>query len=616
MKHGLLSKITAILLAALLIGAVPASAYAATQSYNPVIYIPDMTEIVLYQSPNTLQEREIFDPQGDKMQQHIMDIVAGLLQASKNVSAGSAKIAQAINEIFSPIQCDQYGNPKNTNLGPATYNNPVAYNVNQPIYTDNIAAFVTAAQRKVSDKEIFVFTYDWRIDASENAELLRLYIERVKASTGKKKVSLLTAGYGGVVANAYLYYFPSVASASLSSCVFLDTLANGSSLLGDVMSGDLIRTVSDSIKEFSGSIFDIGEVYDTIKGSDVGDAFARYIKTDPTGMFAGIFTRMLGTSSYSSLFAALAISLTSFILEDQSLFTKLGSGYREVLIKSDDYIYDTCLREYLRNVPGLWAVVPEDSFDQAKMFLFSRDEQISDELEDKIERSHEVLAATENTLKKAQFGGINVTVVAGYHLQILPVTSCFMEQSDGLQATRYAGMGATTGDMKHDLTRSNQCVNGNHNHMEPGNEVDASTCFLPESTWFIKNHQHLDYSADTVAAFLVWLVTSETQRNVWQSNLYPQYLQRSRIGDSVTAYSTPSDSEINNYTYGDLDIDGAVTASDARLALRYAVNLEKSPSRLLTMVGDVNGNGIIDAADARLILRYSVGLEGSFENVR
>ena len=59
---------------------------------------------------------------------------------------------------------------------------------------------------------------------------------------------------------------------------------------------------------------------------------------------------------------------------------------------------------------------------------------------------------------------------------------------------------------------------------------------------------------------------------------------------------------------GDLNADGAISAADARLALRLAVGAEPMTRGMLT-VGDVNGSGTVTAADARLILRCAVGLE-------
>ena len=65
-----------------------------------------------------------------------------------------------------------------------------------------------------------------------------------------------------------------------------------------------------------------------------------------------------------------------------------------------------------------------------------------------------------------------------------------------------------------------------------------------------------------------------------------------------------------SYTPGDVDADGAVTASDARLALRRAVHLEDfeetSPAYLAC---DIDGDCEVTSSDARTILRIAVGLK-------
>ena len=60
---------------------------------------------------------------------------------------------------------------------------------------------------------------------------------------------------------------------------------------------------------------------------------------------------------------------------------------------------------------------------------------------------------------------------------------------------------------------------------------------------------------------------------------------------------------------GDVDGDGKITAADARLALRRAVDLEtyaKGSAKYTAC--DMNGDGSVTAEDARLILRAAVGL--------
>ena len=81
--------------------------------------------------------------------------------------------------------------------------------------------------------------------------------------------------------------------------------------------------------------------------------------------------------------------------------------------------------------------------------------------------------------------------------------------------------------------------------------------------------------------------------------------------------------------YGDANADGKVTATDARLILRWSAGLEKMPNYYLCSMNctnnydivpygvvinprlsaDVDGDNKITAADARLVLRYSAKLK-------
>ena len=76
-----------------------------------------------------------------------------------------------------------------------------------------------------------------------------------------------------------------------------------------------------------------------------------------------------------------------------------------------------------------------------------------------------------------------------------------------------------------------------------------------------------------------------------------------------------SDFDWNPRYFGDIDNDDAVTAKDARAALRYSVGLEKFNNQESLIYGDVDFDGDITAADARYILRASVELEEIFSEV-
>ncbi len=76
------------------------------------------------------------------------------------------------------------------------------------------------------------------------------------------------------------------------------------------------------------------------------------------------------------------------------------------------------------------------------------------------------------------------------------------------------------------------------------------------------------------------------------------------------------------FTPGDIDNDGAVTAADARIALRASVELYTDGDKVYDfsecsrtlLLADCDKNGAVEASDARSILRAAVGLTSFYSN--
>ena len=64
----------------------------------------------------------------------------------------------------------------------------------------------------------------------------------------------------------------------------------------------------------------------------------------------------------------------------------------------------------------------------------------------------------------------------------------------------------------------------------------------------------------------------------------------------------------NTFLIGDADFDGKITSADARLVLRFAIELE-SFTDLQRILADVDSDKTVTPSDARAVLRASVGLE-------
>lgn len=77
------------------------------------------------------------------------------------------------------------------------------------------------------------------------------------------------------------------------------------------------------------------------------------------------------------------------------------------------------------------------------------------------------------------------------------------------------------------------------------------------------------------------------------------------------SYTIPYDCELYDYLFnrGDANLDGRINASDTRLALRAAAQLEVL-NMTQTAYADVDIDGQVSASDARAILRYSASIGG------
>lgn len=598
-----LKKVISVVLCLLMVAATPLSVIAVKLNSVPVIYVGDTAENPLYVNPNKNGAASAFDMNSSKFTGNVANILWGVAISSlSDVSTGTTSVITGIKGMLDPILCAPNGDSLSSDVGPWYYADPVSKHTEDAIFSDNMKSFVSAAAGYVKADEIFFFSYDWRLDPLAGAENLLEFIDHVEALTGKDKVAILSVGTGGIITNSYLYAYPTHAADNVTSTVFYGCPLLGNSVIGDLMTGHIVRT-RDDYDSF------LDSVTDGVTGEYRGKAFMDFLSDDATGSLYGIGSTLLGDSSATALIVKLAVLLGITIGNSQDLHKTLGQAYNKLASSADGVIYDDFLREYLRNMPGLWALVPADDFDDAKEFLFEG-EILNTTLSRRISAYRTVQENTAKTFFRAKQDGINVCLVTGYGFQLIPITASVDDVSDGIESVKYTAAGAVTTDNSKEADHLLYCLNENHNHVSPDKDIDASYCILPESTWFIQNVAHGDMTKAPVATFLVWLLFGFSQRNVRENMNYTQYMSYSSYSQKLTPYTTPGD-EFDATAYGDVDYSGKVDAADARAALRIAVGLDTA-SKETKIIADVDGNGKVEAADARLILRYAVGLELTF----
>lgn len=564
----------------------------------PVIYVADIAENRLYSDPDTASMRPVFLPDEETLTNCFASIVGGLLYATVGGQAkdGTDLLVRGINGLVRDILCDQYGESESIDIGVNNYKYPLSYyQQDEELMTEMVLALANA-ENSVGLDDMYYFTYDWRMDPMVNAAKLKEYIDAVKAREGVSRVSLLGAGYGGVIINTYGYLYKSHAGASLSSCVFLHSPLHGSSIVGDLMQGNLSKTLVDSES--------IADAYNNISGTERANAFVRYLNDDPYSLFLRLFEDVFGSGEYTNMLSTFIVWVVNAFLNSQDMWADLAKDYNLYVTSNSAALYNSYLGDFLRFTPGLWALVPEEMFADAWGFMFPADEA-SDKLAKKINDFRPVLAATNQTLRDLHSAGINVCVVSGYNLQIAPLTGTINESSDCMVLTKSSSAGATCVKLGEATLTVKQAIDDGHYHLAPDASVDASTCALPENTWFIRNLPNMRFTSVSAANFVMWLLNSNHQRTVWEDGLYPQYQGYSRGKNLVYAL----DNGTKIYYYGDCNVDGYVNAADARIALRHSVGLEIIPTHRGQVLADVDTDGEITAADARSILRLAVGLD-------
>ena len=118
-----------------------------------------------------------------------------------------------------------------------------------------------------------------------------------------------------------------------------------------------------------------------------------------------------------------------------------------------------------------------------------------------------------------------IYLVAGYDIQRTPLVSAYLNTSDGTVDTKYAAVGAITADIRSTFADDyTQAIDDGHNHISPDFCIDASTCALPEQTWFIKDMLHCTTHQGHDELYRLML-TSEEQFYVDTYEQYPQFMQ-------------------------------------------------------------------------------------------
>ena len=343
------------------------------------------------------------------------------------------------------------------------------------------------------------FYQDWRVDPFETAAKLNEYVQKVKAQTNKDKVNLVGRCEG---ANVIMSYLAEYGYADVNCVELYVQSASGVDGMSALFSGRM-QLDSTALRRFK-------ETSDLIQFEDQ--------------MIVELLDSLLEFSSDTMLLDLGMVGL-------QTLIPKV---YKEVVV----YV----LRETYGRMPGIWSLVGADYYQDARKGVFEGYEEEFAGLLEKLDNYDvKVRQRVEDIVRDAVANGVKIANYSKYgNYQVTPICETNNEIGDNSVSLKIESMGATTAKFGSTLSDSyirKAKKNGTDKYISPDRMVDASTCVLPDTTWFIYGSEHRDFP-ERIHQFMFKFLKADGNLTVFGDSTAPQYLIYS--GDEETGDSLES----------------------------------------------------------------------------
>lgn len=330
------------------------------------------------------------------------------------------------------------------------------------------------------------FMYDFRMDPYKTAEILHAYIEDVLAVTGETKVNLVGRCLGACITAAYMEkYDGQYVDDYLLYCGAL----YGATQCSKAFCGELYLE-SGGVERF---------VYDL-------DLFADEVLRDL--LQAGV---TLLRKTYGLDIACWAVN----------------NVYRQIYLN----IVPPIVIDTYGSFPGYWSMVADCDYEKAKQTVFygADMEKYANFIRIIDNYHYNVQLKTPELFRHYQDKGIGIANIVKYGFQTFPVTRQSDMLSDQICAVKDASFGAVTSTINGTLSKK-YLKTADMRYVSPDHQIDASTCMLPDRTWFIKDLKH-DNFPECVERLFDHILNNDA--TVFDSEEYPQYMVYDRETESI-----------------------------------------------------------------------------------
>lgn len=218
------------------------------------------------------------------------------------------------------------------------------------------------------------------------------------------------------------------------------------------------------------------------------------------------------------------------------------------------------IADFMGYWPSIWDFVPVSEYEECKAAYLTSEENAP--LIESSDRFHyEILPMMGEKLRWCNEHGMNVSIITGTGTRMvsgMPVTSDAIIPVSAATGATCAPYGERFCD---GYVQANDC--GGNYKISPDMTIDASTCYLPDNTWFSEGNFHAwTYFSDVTKKLNVELLLTDTITSVYDDPDYPQFLRSDNESKSIV-YS------FNN------SVDGYITGDSDALVIRNVMNDSK-----------------------------------------
>lgn len=455
-----------LLLVLTMVFSLAAPTFAAEEKCNcgdePVIYVAALGSATLYKDAGTENEQVIFRPETEA---YLKMVGSLLLPIGKLLVDGDYDSFG--NSLVKSVN-SVFGSLANAENGSST-------------------ADVTTKEELPTDPAhgldySYYFGYDFRADPLTVADDLEVYVEHVKKLTGHDKVRFKASSMGGVMAMAY---FSKYGHEDIKSVIFQNCPIKGTAVAGALYCGEV----------------EINPV-----------ALYRYASTAITTMVPGVGGDILQVLVKALNLFGVFEALTDF-----------AGGLVDKLV---DQVFEGALIPVFKANCGIWSFVPDEYYEDAKKFMLG--DKPNAELVARIDAYHYgVQCKADEILNGLIADGVPVMIVSATNVQRTPLVTAWKNDSDGTVDSKYSSVGATVADHAEKLPADYKQKNTEcgHNHISPDGRIDASTCALPEQTWFVKDMMHCTTHEGHQALYRWFQENDDSIQTIYSNADFPQFLQ-------------------------------------------------------------------------------------------